>query len=654
VSLHFLSYRATAGAVTDRANQASYRKATDSYQGGSPDGPIIRNGIEFQLLSTNYGQPDAADFPAARPEGADPLGAGYLITFNDGSVKEWRHPLPQGAGEYDLGALFARRVYTRGFVRILSEDGLTVLATFAPPNLNEGQDESQFTRSTTGGFEVINDGPDLMAGRTSRRVTLPAVVRISNGDPGGTGNRSRLAALWFEKVAAAVVPPVVTPETASVVAGATRQLSADKAGTWASSNTSVATVNAAGLVTAVAAGTATITFTASDGSGTDSSAITVTTPLVANALRFVDNTLPEPLPVGSPVDGIQVEAIDTTQANARVTSFTGAVTLDVDIALTPGYAVDGTPPTVNAVAGVATFNAVVFKSTATAPVAPVVTPETATRVAGQTVQLSADKAGSWTTSNASVATVSGTGLVNAVGAGTATITFTAGDGSGTDTALVTVLSVPSVSPTSSSGAVGTPVTLTANKAGTWASSNTAVATVSSSGVVSRLAVGTATITFTAGDGSGTATATITVTAVAAPTPPSVSPTTLALRVGMTQAVAASKAGTWSSANPSIATVSALGVVTAVAAGSATITFTAGDGSGTASCAVSVSPQPSAPSGGSGSPIPSNPTPNPGPPAGAPVAGTGLTRPLVLTLLLGAAATPAALRAFSDAFSSAFA
>ncbi|EOX4270037.1 Ig domain-containing protein [Citrobacter freundii] len=78
----------------------------------------------------------------------------------------------------------------------------------------------------------------------------------------------------------------------------------------------------------------------------------------------------------------------------------------------------------------------------------------------------------------------------------------------------------SVTPSTSSGAVGTTVQLTANilpadatdKTGVWSSSDQTKATVNSSGLVTRVATGTATITFTTNDGGKTGTSSITVTA----------------------------------------------------------------------------------------------------------------------------------------------
>lgn len=76
----------------------------------------------------------------------------------------------------------------------------------------------------------------------------------------------------------------VTPATASLAVGATRQLTGtvlptdatDRTGAWTTSDATKATVSNTGLVTAVAAGTATITFKSNDGNFTAASAVTVT------------------------------------------------------------------------------------------------------------------------------------------------------------------------------------------------------------------------------------------------------------------------------------------------------------------------------------------------------------------------------------------
>ena len=128
---------------------------------------------------------------------------------------------------------------------------------------------------------------------------------------------------------------------------------------------------------------------------------------------------------------------------------------------------------------------------------------------------------------------------------------------------------------------------------TWATSAAAVATVSSAGLVTAVADGTATITATSG--SATATSAVTVAHVASSV--EVSPSTKTLTsVGDTVTVSATvkDAGgtaisgatvTWSSSDTTVATVSSAGLVTAVADGTATITATSGSASATSAVTV---------------------------------------------------------------------
>jgi uncharacterized protein YjdB len=155
------------------------------------------------------------------------------------------------------------------------------------------------------------------------------------------------------------------------------------------------------------------------------------------------------------------------------------------------------------------------------PVASVaLTPPTNTLTVGQTVQLAAatkDASGnvltghsiSWSSSSTAIATVSTAGLVTAVSAGPATI-FASSDGK-TGSATVTVNAVPvnlvTVTPPTSTILVGQTLQLTAvtTDAGghtltgrtiAWATTASSIATVSTTGLVTAVAVGTANITAT--------------------------------------------------------------------------------------------------------------------------------------------------------------
>ncbi len=170
-----------------------------------------------------------------------------------------------------------------------------------------------------------------------------------------------------------------------------------------------------------------------------------------------------------------------------------------------------------------------------APVSAVtISPASASVLVGQTAQLAAattDSAGNvltgrtvtWTSSNSSVALVTGSGLVTGVAAGSTTITAVSEGQSGT--ASVSVSNVPvasvAVSPATASLTVGgtqqfaaTPKdangSTLSGRTIIWTSSNSGVATVNGSGLVGAAGAGSATVTATSEGKSGTATITVTV------------------------------------------------------------------------------------------------------------------------------------------------
>lgn len=219
----------------------------------------------------------------------------------------------------------------------------------------------------------------------------------------------------------------------------------------------------------------------------------------------------------------------------------------------------------------------------------------------------------WTSEDESIATVTETGLVTAVGPGTTTITCTTEDGGYTARCTVTVkgtvvaVTGVSLNKTSLSMNIGDTQTLTAtvtpsnaaNKNVSWSTSNSAVATVSETGFITAIASGTAMITCTTVSGNYSASCSVTVTDPSAVvinvTGVSISRKTLALNIGNTETLSATVAPSnatnqnviWMSSNSSAATVSASGVVSAVAEGVTTITCKTVDGKFTAECYVVV-------------------------------------------------------------------
>src|SRR5437879_96521 len=426
---------------------------------------------------------------------------------------------------------------------------------------------------------------------------------------------------------AAVASVDVTPATATAQAGQSVQLSATpkdvnglplsgRTVTWASSNTSVATVSNAGLASAVTAGSTTITATSEGTSGTSSITVTnipVTSVDVAPPTATVQTGLTVQL-TATPRDvngtALSGRAVSWSSSNTSVATVNGS---GLVTAVTPGAA------TITATSEGKTGTSSI--TVTNVPVASLdVTPATATVQAGQTVQLTAtprDANGAtlsgrtvtWSSSNTSVATVTSSGLVSGVAPGSATITATSEGKSGTSSISVTNVPVATVevTPPSVSVQAGQTVQLTATprdaggtalsgRTVTWSSSNTAVATVSNSGLVSGATPGTATITATSEGKSGTSSITVTNVPVATV---EVTPASASVQAGQTVQLTATpkdaggnplsgRTVTWSSSNTAVATVSNSGLVSGATPGSITISATSEGKSGTAAITLTSS------------------------------------------------------------------
>ncbi len=247
-----------------------------------------------------------------------------------------------------------------------------------------------------------------------------------------------------------VASVTVSPAAPSVQVGQTVQLAAtpeDANGsalsgrvvTWATSAAAVATVNGSGLVTGVAAGTATITATSEGQSGT--AVVTVTTPAPAP----VASVTVSPATVSLQVAGTQQLTATLRDASGNV--LTGRVVTWATSAAAVAT-VNGNGLVTAVVAGSATITAtsegksgtaaVTVTTPAPAPVASVtVSPATLSLQVGGTQQLTAtlrDASGNlltgrvvtWASSNAPVGTVTGSGLVDALVAGGLTVTAPSG------------------------------------------------------------------------------------------------------------------------------------------------------------------------------------------------------------------------------------
>ena len=318
----------------------------------------------------------------------------------------------------------------------------------------------------------------------------------------------------------------------------------DRPVTWFTSSASIASVSDSGVISAVAPGTALVSAVSEGVSGQASMAVTP----------------PPPTPIATVIVTLSPSAIVTGQtahATATLEDSSGNPIANRVVTWESSNTTVATVDPVGTVRAIASGNAMIKassegKSNASAlsvsapapiPVALVsVTPSSAGLQVGATMQLSAatrdannnvltGRVIGWSSGNGAIATVSPSGLVTAIGAGSVSITAASEGQTGSATITVSApapvpVATVSVSPSAPSLQVGGTVQLSATtrdasnnvltgRAVSWSSSNTAIATVSTSGLATALAAGTVQINATSELKIGSATLTI----AAAPPPP---------------------------------------------------------------------------------------------------------------------------------------
>ncbi|CAM3565227.1 hypothetical protein FSS13T_06640 [Flavobacterium saliperosum S13] len=392
---------------------------------------------------------------------------------------------------------------------------------------------SGLSSSSASGVVTINplptvtvDSPTVCAGNNATITATPGsagayvyswTVPSGATDPGNTPSFSTATAGTYSVIitdtgtncSSASASGIVTINALPTISGtlsacqnATSQLTGSgtpaTSNPWTSSTTAVATVDASGLVTAVSAGTTTITYTDNNGCFITATFTVNPLPTISGVLSACQNATSLLTATGTPA-----------AANAWTSSNTGVATINAATGLVTGVSAGTTTITYTDVNGCS--RAVVFTvnalPTVSGPNVICVNGTTSLTGTGTPAAVNA-----WTSSNTAVATVNGSGVVTGVSAGAATITFTDVNGCA-NTINVTVNALPTISGTLS-GCIGTTTQLTGS--GTpaalnpWTSSNAAVATVNASGLVTFTGAGSSVITYTDINGCS-ATATVTTT-----------------------------------------------------------------------------------------------------------------------------------------------
>lgn len=401
----------------------------------------------------------------------------------------------------------------------------------------------------------------------------------------------------------------LTPSTISIVEGSNAQLTPVysplnaclQSVTYETSASTIATVSASGLVTAVAPGTATITIRAHDGYSekTATRIITVTKdcsgPIVLSlssaTLQVVQGLSATLTPIFSPANECTANKVVTwTSSNQLVATVVNGVITPLNLGTTTITAsTDGTGTTS------ATCLVTVVSDCSTSAVTLQLSTNTLTLYKNETsiVTTTLTPANAcntnvlWQSSNTAIATVSASGLITAIGIGSATISATSEQTpSESKTVIVTVEERQPSSITMTSTAtlfVGNTLQLTPsilpsnadNKTITWVSSNTGIASVNASGLITANSAGTVTISATTVNGL-TAQCAVTVSTIP------VESVTLntnqhtmqvyaqyELQATVLPTYASNKQVAWTSSDVSVASVNN-GIVTALKAGTAII------------------------------------------------------------------------------------
>ena len=383
--------------------------------------------------------------------------------------------------------------------------------------------------------------------------------------------------------------------------------------TWSSSNTSVATVDSNGKVTAKKAGTANITVKTSNGK---TATCKVTVKSTATTAPTSISLSKSSLTLGA---GESYTLTKSVYPSNAVTSYTWSSSNTSVATVSNGKVTAKKAGTTNITVKTSNGKTATCKLTVKpAPTSVVISPSSLTLGYGESYNISGitnsnswSTSFSWTSSNTGVATVTGTtankARVTAKGVGTTTITIRTYNGK-TATCKLTVKPAPTsvklstlnltlgvgetfeISQTSNSGSYA--------KNFAWSSSNTKVATIAGTTAnkarITAKGVGTTTITVRTYNGK---TATCKLTVKPAPTSVRLSATNITLKKGQTYTISEitnsgsyANSFTWSSSNNSVATVAKSNankaVITAKSKGTATITIRTYNGK-TATCRVTV-------------------------------------------------------------------
>jgi len=382
------------------------------------------------------------------------------------------------------------------------------------------------------------------------------------------------------KSATDILPTLAITGADPVCAGSTSVFSWFPGCTWSTGNPAIATIDSnTGLLTAIAPGTTTITPSLGPG-------CSVSEMLTVNPL---------PSAIAGPSGVCAGAAITLSDFGGGIwsSSNAGIATIGSSSGIATGIAAGTVAISYTIGTGCTTTKTVTVNA---APAAgTIVGPSSFCPLATITLTDSIP-GGIWSSSTPAIATVSSTGAVTGILAGTDTIGYTLAGACGTTVAfkIITVTPLPDAGLISGAADVCVAVAIALSDSvtgGTWSAAN-GNATVAG-GSVTGIVAGTDTIRYSATNACGTATATKTITVNPLPDPGIIAGASAVCVIASATVGDLIPGGSWSVSNGSATIIS--GLVTGVSAGADTINYSVTNTCGTAIATkiITVNPIPSA-------------------------------------------------------------
>ncbi len=487
----------------------------------------------------------------------------------------------------------------------------TLVATITPEDATDktvtwkSSDRAVATVSENGEVTGVRAGNAIIYASSSNGLTAECAVTVTPGEIAVTSIALSNTELLMREGHTAELLAIILPSDAT-----------DKSVTWSSDDEAIATVDQAGIVTAIKQGVTTVTATSANGLSAHC-VVTVVPDFIAVAgisLNKTELTIKESetftlIATITPEDANDKtvtwkssdKAVATVSENGEVTGVragTAVIYASSSNGLTAECAVTVTPGEI-AVTGISLSNTeLLMNEGETAELIAIIRPSDAT-----------DQTVIWTSDDETVATVDDKGIVTAIKQGKTTVTAASANGnkaecSVTVVPIIVAVTEISLNRTSLELIKGDTFNLIAtikpdnatDQTVTWKSSDRAVATVSENGEVTAVAVGTATIYASSSNGLTAECAVTVIPGEIAVESISLSNTELLMREGHSTDLiaiirpsdATDQTVTWTSNDENIVTVDDKGIVTAIKQGFAIVTATSANGL-TATCAVTVVP-----------------------------------------------------------------